>query len=249
MSDGSTPVSTGWQSNRVKSRGLSLYLKRNATAANSVVWTDWILGSGGSAITGALFSDSDTFGAASLSTSATVTGGTFSNANTFAAATVSTSVTVTGVLFSNANSFEAATVSASGTSQNITGDLVSDADTFFVAAVSLAVVPLTGKPVKRRLRGRPINWDEEPSGIAARQAANEAREIELQRIAAEQAERLAMLAREQARAKTLDQFSGNLASASAALRAMEQAALNAAIAAEEAALNDDDEALFVMMAA
>jgi hypothetical protein len=65
----------------------------------------------------------------------TILGGLYSDADSFFAATVSPgAVAITGALFSDADIFHAATV-ARGTVQ-ITGALFSDADTFFGATVS-----------------------------------------------------------------------------------------------------------------
>lgn len=91
-------------------------------------------GGGGQTITGALFSNTNGFEAATVSAGYPITGGLFTNANSFFGATVIGDQTVTGSLFSNANSFQTAVVSGT---YNITGSLFSNSNTFYSATVAL----------------------------------------------------------------------------------------------------------------
>lgn len=81
------------------------------------------------AITGALFVDPDTFGAAVIGRGAVnIDGAIYSDADTFGASTVSASYTVIGATYSDPDTFGAATVAAGA--YTITGVLYADADTF-----------------------------------------------------------------------------------------------------------------------
>lgn len=92
-------------------------------------------GAGDQAITGALFTDADTFFGSTVSTSYTVTGALYSDADTFFGATVSTSYDITGALYTDPDTFFAATVSQA-VDQTITGALYANDNTFFAATVS-----------------------------------------------------------------------------------------------------------------
>ncbi len=101
-------------------------------------------GAGTQNITGALFTDGDTFyGATVAPGDAAITGALFTNANTVYAATVSQAGAqqdITGALFTNANSLFGSTVSAT---YGVSGALFTDADTFFGSTVT-ASYPITG---------------------------------------------------------------------------------------------------------
>lgn len=89
-------------------------------------------------ITGALYSDADTFHTATLAASYAVTGGLFSDGDSFYQASVAPgAVNIAGGLYSDPDSFHGATVTAASGDQTITGTLFSDADTFHAASVLL----------------------------------------------------------------------------------------------------------------
>src|SRR6478609_397960 len=90
-------------------------------------------GGGGQNITGALFSNTNSFEAATVSATADIAGSLFSNTNTFFGATVINGQNISGGLFTNANSFNGAVVSAT---YSITGSLFSNSNTFYGATVS-----------------------------------------------------------------------------------------------------------------
>lgn len=96
--------------------------------------------SGDQTITGALFSDGDTFPAHTITPGAvSITGAPFTDSDTFPAGTVtlgSGPQTITGALYSDADTFPAGTVSPGAVS--IAGGLFTDADTFPGGTVSLA---------------------------------------------------------------------------------------------------------------
>lgn len=113
-------------------------------------------GAGSQTITGALFTDGDTFYGSTVAPGAvTITGALFSDANSFFGATVSASYTITGTLFSDADTFHGSAIS---TSYSIAGGLFTDTDTFFGATISDGSAP-SGPPgndnwlVRARRRG------------------------------------------------------------------------------------------------
>lgn len=85
--------------------------------------------SGGSpqGITGAVYTDTDAFGAGTVSTSVDITGALYSDADAFGAGTVVYDQAITGALYSDADSFGSGTVSAVYT---VTGALYADPDSF-----------------------------------------------------------------------------------------------------------------------
>ena len=75
----------------------------------------------------------------------TITGALFTNSQTFYGATVGAgAVDITGALFTNAQTFPAATVSQDGSTQAITADLVANAQAFFGATVTVGAPRRTG---------------------------------------------------------------------------------------------------------
>lgn len=90
-------------------------------------------GGGGQTITGALFSNTNSFNANTVSATADISGSLFSNSNTFYGATVVNGQNITGSLFTNTNSFQTSVVSAT---YNITGSLFSNSNTFYGATIS-----------------------------------------------------------------------------------------------------------------
>lgn len=89
-------------------------------------------------ITGALFADSDSFGAGTISASYTIAGAVFADADSFGAGTVSSRYTISGAIYTDADSFGAGTITQTGGSQTITGGLYADPDTFGAGTVSTA---------------------------------------------------------------------------------------------------------------
>ena len=119
------------------------------TGGGNLPWVSIIVairpatGGGSQSITGALYTNSNTFyGATVAPGTATVSGGLFTNSQTFYGATVGRSaVNIGGALYSNSNSFFGSTVSASYTIQ---GALFTDGDTFYGATVSPGSVTIGG---------------------------------------------------------------------------------------------------------
>ena len=93
-------------------------------------------------IDGALYTDTDTFHAATVSSSYPITGALYSDADTFNAATVSATYGITGALYTDADTFFGATVSQGA--QIIDGALYTDADTFHAATVTPGSVTISG---------------------------------------------------------------------------------------------------------
>jgi hypothetical protein len=73
-----------------------------------------------------------------------VTGALFTNTNTFYGATVTATYTVTGGLFTNAQTFYQATVSQDGAPQAITGALYTNDQTFYGATIANVDQFITG---------------------------------------------------------------------------------------------------------
>lgn len=94
-------------------------------------------------ITGALFEETNTFFASTITPGVvTISGALFSDADIFFAATISQVTTITGALFTDADTFFAATLTPGPVT--ITGALYTDADTFFAATVTPGAVTITG---------------------------------------------------------------------------------------------------------
>jgi hypothetical protein len=109
---------------------------------------------GAGSITGALFTNTQTFYTATVSASYGIAGTLFTDADTFYAATVASLATITGALFTDADTFYAATIVADGGPQTITGALAANDNEFFGATVS-SQTPST----------RPRGWDDSaPAG-------------------------------------------------------------------------------------
>lgn len=85
-------------------------------------------------ITGALFSDGDTFQVGAITTENTITGSLYDDPDTFYSATIGAAAQdITGALFTDGDTFQAATITAEAT---ILGALYSDADTFHAATLT-----------------------------------------------------------------------------------------------------------------
>lgn len=93
-------------------------------------------------ITGALFSEADTFFTSVVTTSISITGALFSEADTFRAAIITASYSIGGGLFTDADTFFASTITPGVVS--IGGGLFTDTDTFFASTVSPGVVSIIG---------------------------------------------------------------------------------------------------------
>lgn len=115
----------------------------NPWFANLIAIKDVSGGGGSQSITGALYTNSNTFyGATVAPGTATVSGGLFTNSQTFYGATVGRgAVNIGGALYTNSSSFYGGTVSASYTIQ---GALFTDGDTFYGATVSPGSVAING---------------------------------------------------------------------------------------------------------
>jgi len=97
-------------------------------------------------LTGTLFSDGDSFGAGVVSqggSTQTLTGTLFSDSDAFGSGVITTGpVTLTGTLFSDTDSFGAGTITRGAVT--LTGTLFSDSDSFGAGTVSVGPVTLTG---------------------------------------------------------------------------------------------------------
>jgi len=94
---------------------------------------------GGQTLTATIYSDGDTFGAASITTGAVgLAPTTFSDADTFGAATIAVgAVTLTATAYIDPDSFGAAVISnIGGGAQNLTATLFADGDSFGAAVVT-----------------------------------------------------------------------------------------------------------------
>lgn len=106
----------------------ALFSNTNSFTANTVSAT--------AEITGSLFSNSNTFYGATVVNGQNITGSLFTNTNSFQTAVVSGTYNITGSLFSNSNAFYGATVSNGGATQNITGSLFTNSNSFFTSATT-----------------------------------------------------------------------------------------------------------------
>lgn len=115
----------------------------NPWFANLIAIKDVAGGGGSQSITGALYTNSNTFYGATVAPGAvTVSGGLLTNSQTFYGATVGRgAVNIGGALYTNSNGFFGGTVSASYTIQ---GALFTDGDTFYGATVSPGSVTIGG---------------------------------------------------------------------------------------------------------
>jgi hypothetical protein len=97
-------------------------------------------------VTGALYTDTDTFFGATVSRGAvTITAALVTDGDTFYGSTVSRgAVGITGSLVTDADTFFGATISQDGSPQTITGALFTDGDTFPAATVSRGAVTISG---------------------------------------------------------------------------------------------------------
>lgn len=109
-----------------------------AQAANVIVLRPAPSGGSPQTITGALYSDTDAFGAGTFSTTYTITGSLYSDADTFGAGAFIYDQTITGAIYTDADSFGAGIFSLAGSPQTITGAIYVDADTFGAGAFSTA---------------------------------------------------------------------------------------------------------------
>ena len=126
--DGSTAFSSGATfPTTVQARtGLIIAFKAGASVQN---------------ITGALFSNSATFHANTVSSNYPVSGALFSDSDTLHATTVTSNYTVSGGLLANSASFKTATIS---TSYAVSGALFTESDTFFAASIGTSAQDISG---------------------------------------------------------------------------------------------------------
>jgi len=112
--------------------------------ASNLAWGDWFFdaaagGGGGQTLTATIYSDGDTFGAASITTGAVGLAPTlFADADSFGAATIAVgAVTLTATAYIDPDSFGAAVISnIGGGAQNLTATLFADGDSFGAAVVT-----------------------------------------------------------------------------------------------------------------
>lgn len=104
---------------------------------------------GAGSITGALFTNSQTFYSATVSASYGIAGTLFTDADTFYGATVTSLATITGALFTDADTFYGALIAVEGGPQSITGELAANDNEFFGATVS-----------SQSVSTRPRGWDD-----------------------------------------------------------------------------------------
>lgn len=95
-------------------------------------------GGGSQTITGALYSDTDSFGAGTVSTAYTITGAVYADADSFGAGAFIFDQTLIGATYTDTDAFGAGTFSQAGGSQTITGAIYADADSFGAGAFSAA---------------------------------------------------------------------------------------------------------------
>jgi len=96
-------------------------------------------------LTGTLFTDSDSFGAGTVTPRNTLTGTLFTDTDAFGAGSISVGpVTLTGTLFTDGDSFGSGAVSQGGSTQTLTGTLFSDSDAFGSGAITTGPVTITG---------------------------------------------------------------------------------------------------------
>lgn len=102
----------------------------------SIGWNILPLSAATQNITGALYTDTDTFEAATLSTSYTITGALFANANTFYAADIVSAngpQFITAAIFANANTYYPSVITSD---QTITGALFANTSVFYAATIA-----------------------------------------------------------------------------------------------------------------
>lgn len=100
-------------------------------------WVEVAAATGGGSpqtITGAAFSDADTFQSGAVTASYTISGAAFSDADSFGSGALATSYTITGSAFTDADIFGSGVVSQGG--QIIIGTAFSDGDTFGPGSIS-----------------------------------------------------------------------------------------------------------------
>lgn len=99
-------------------------------------------------ITGALFTNSETFYGATISALNTITGALFTNTITFYGATISQTgpgvQNIDGALFTNSNTFFVAVISQFSAPQSITGARYNNSQTFYAAEIANPGIPAPG---------------------------------------------------------------------------------------------------------
>lgn len=120
-----------------------------AKAAHAPVWMPQIplggqiISSGPQTVDGALFTDSDTFFAATITTGpVTVTGALFTEADTFFTSTFTATYSITGAVHAEPDTFFSSTFTTGPVT--VTGALFTEADTFFAATITTGAVSVTG---------------------------------------------------------------------------------------------------------
>jgi hypothetical protein len=102
------------------------------------------VGRGAVNISGALYTNTNTlFGATVGRGAVNIAGALYTNTQTFYGSTLTTSATITGALFTNSQTFYQATIDAPAP-QTITGALFVNANTFYAATVGAAARPAQG---------------------------------------------------------------------------------------------------------
>ncbi|KIC39347.1 hypothetical protein RA26_01455 [Leisingera sp. ANG-M7] len=98
----------------------------------------------GLTLSGAAYTDGDTFGSGTISTgAATITGAPFSDPDSFGSGTISTgAVSITGAAYSDPDSFGSGTVSQGGIT--IVGSSYADPDSFGAGTVATGAVAISG---------------------------------------------------------------------------------------------------------
>ena len=100
-------------------------------------------------ITGASFTDPDSFGTGVVTATAAITGAGFTDGDSFGTGVVTSTASITGVGFSDADTFGAGTVSSLGGVQNITGVGFSLTNSFGAGDIFYDKQPFPS----------PIQWD------------------------------------------------------------------------------------------
>lgn len=112
-----------------------------ALFTNSQTFYGATVGRGAVNIDGALVTNAQTFYGATVAASYAITGAKFDNSQTFYAAAVTPgSVDIAGALYTNSQTFYVATVSQGGSAQDITAALFTNVQSFFEATVAVGAV-------------------------------------------------------------------------------------------------------------
>jgi hypothetical protein len=150
LATGGSASLTTYTNCRIEVNGSTITCTRNGAADVSTTDATLTSGAGGIATYGGSIGSSgyaDNYEAQDLVSSQTITGALYTDADTFYAGTVTPgTATITGALYTDGDTFYGGTVSQAGGSQTITGTLFSDSDSFYSGSVNLTIVGRTLTP-------------------------------------------------------------------------------------------------------